>query len=109
MSRLEELIQELCPDGVEYRKIFEITKSINIGINPRKFFKLNPENSFGFYVTVRELNGLLGVKQYEKTDRISKDAIELINKRANIEEGDILFSNTGTVGKLALVTENPRV
>lgn len=107
MSKIEELIEKLCPNGVEFKKLEEITKSINIGINPRKFFKLNPADSTGFYVTVRELNGLRGVKEYEKTDKINDEAIQIINNRANIEKGDILFSNTGTVGKLALVNETP--
>ena len=107
MSKIEELIEKLCPNGVEFKKLEEITKSINIGINPRKFFKLNPADSTGFYVTVRELNGLKGVKEYEKTDKINDEAIQIINNRANIEKGDILFSNTGTVGKLALVNETP--
>ena len=103
MHRLEELIKKLCPNGVEYKKLEKITKSVNIGINPRKFFKLNPDDATGFYVTVRELNGLNGVIQTEKTDLINDDAIKTIQARANIENGDILFSNTGTVGKMALV------
>jgi len=103
MHRLEELIKKLCPNGVEYKELEKITKSVNIGINPRKFFKLNPDDATGFYVTVRELNGLNGVIQTEKTDLINDDAIKTIQARANIENGDILFSNTGTVGKMALV------
>ena len=31
MSRLEELIQELCPDGVEYKHINDICKSLAKG------------------------------------------------------------------------------
>ena len=107
MSKVDELIEKLCSNGVAFKKLEEITKSINIGINPRKFFKLNPVDSTGFYVTVRELNGLNGVKEYEKTDKINDEAIQIINNRANIEMGDILFSNTGTVGKLALINETP--
>lgn len=103
MSKLEELINKLCPNGVEFKKIEGITKSVNIGINPRRFFKLNPDDAIGFYVTVRELNGLKGVNQTEKTDLINDEAIKIIQARANIENGDILFSNTGTVGKMALV------
>mgnify|MGYP007115571013 FL=1 len=75
MTKLEELINELCPDGVEYFTLEDITKAVNIGINPRKFFKLNPSDATGFYVTVRELNGLQGVVQTEKTDTIN-DEIE---------------------------------
>ena len=108
MTKLEELINELCPDGVEYFTLEDITKAVNIGINPRKFFKLNPCDATGFYVTVRELNGLQGVIQTEKTDTINDEAISIIQNRANIEIGDILFSNTGTVGKMALVIDTPR-
>ena len=107
MSKIEQLIKSLCPNGVKYYTLEDIVKEVNIGINPRKFFKLNPIDAVGFYVTVRELNGLSGVKQYEKTDTINEEAIKIINERAHIEKGDILFSNTGTVGKLALVNETP--
>ena len=108
MSRLNELISELCPKGVKYLSLEKVTSAINIGINPRKFFKLNPDDATGFYVTVRELNGLEGVRQYEKTDTINDEAIKIIMDRANIEKGDILFSNTGTVGKMAIVLETPK-
>lgn len=106
MGKLEKLINKLCPNGVEYKHLKDITKSVNIGINPRKFFKLNPEDATGFYVTVRELNGLNGVNQTEKTDLINDEAINIIQARAKIEKGDILFSNTGTVGKMALVNSD---
>ena len=56
MSKLEELIKEKCPNGVEYKQLEKLTSEINIGINPRNFFELNPNNATGFYVTVRELN-----------------------------------------------------
>ena len=108
MGKLENLIKEKCPNGVRYLPLAEIVRAVNIGINPRRFFKLNPDDASGFYVTVRELNGLKGVKQYEKTDTINDEAIAIIRTRANIEKGDILFSNTGTVGKLALVLEDPK-
>ena len=105
MNKLEELINELCPNGIESKMLEDITKEINIGINPRKFFKLNPNDATGFYVTVRELNGLQGVKKTDKTDLINEEAIKIIQARARVEVGDILFSNTGTVGKMALINE----
>lgn len=107
-SKIEELIQKLCPDGVKYVDLSAITEAVNIGINPRKFFKLNPEGAEGFYVTVRELNGLQGVRNTARTDQISLEAVRIIQSRANIQKGDILFSNTGTVGKMALVLEDPK-
>lgn len=45
MSRLDELIAELCPDGVEYLLLEKVTSAINIGINPRKIFRLNPDDA----------------------------------------------------------------
>ena len=38
MSRLDELIKELCPNGVEYKELGEVLVSLNTGLNPRKFF-----------------------------------------------------------------------
>lgn len=107
MNKIDELIKERCPNGVKHITLKDIVTAVNIGINPRRFFKLNPENAEGFYVTVRELNGLQGVINTPKTDQISLEAVEIIRNRANIEKGDILFSNTGTVGKMALVQETP--
>lgn len=45
MSRLDELIAELCLDGVEYLLLEKVTSAINIRINPRKIFKLNPDDA----------------------------------------------------------------
>ena len=39
MSRLEELIQELCPNGVEYRTIKDICKKICSGGTPKSSIK----------------------------------------------------------------------
>ena len=49
MSNLEELIERLCPDGVEYKELKNIIKSLNTGLNPRKFFKLNTEDANNYY------------------------------------------------------------
>lgn len=40
MSKLDELINQLCPDGIKYKTLEEVTKGVNIGINPRKFLSL---------------------------------------------------------------------
>ncbi len=31
MSKVEELIQELCPNGVEYKKLGEVCNNIKLG------------------------------------------------------------------------------
>ena len=35
MSRLNELIQQYCPDGVEYKPLGDCIKSLNTGLNPK--------------------------------------------------------------------------
>lgn len=98
MSKLDDLIAELCPDGVDYHPLSKLTTAINIGINPRKYFKLNPDDAEGFYVTVRELNGLQGVLEYDKTDKINLQAVKIINERANIEKEISYFQIQGQWG-----------
>ena len=45
MSKLEELIARLCPDGVEYKPIKDVVVSLRTGLNPRSFFRLNTEDA----------------------------------------------------------------
>lgn len=106
MSRLQELIDELCPDGVEYKKLGEVIISLNTGLNPRKFFRLNTEDATNYYITIREIKDGKIVPT-EKTDRINDEALKLCNNRSNLEIGDILFSGTGTIGETAVITEEP--
>lgn len=54
MSEIKKLIERLCPDGVEYKKLGEVTKKISTGLNPRKNFKLNTADAENYYVTVKE-------------------------------------------------------
>lgn len=91
---------------IQWKKLGEICKSINTGLNPRKFFKLNTPDANGYYVTIREIrNGRIIFS--EKTDRINNAALKLCNNRSNIESGDVLFSGTGTIGQVAVVHESP--
>ena len=102
MTKLDELIKELCPDGVEYKTIGEITKTISTGLNPRQNFKLNTEDAKKYYVTVKEFT-TGQIKFTEKTDKINDVAYELIQKRSNLAQDDILLSGIGTIGKVAIV------
>ena len=106
MSKLDELIKELYPNGVEYKELGEVLVSLNTGLNPRKFFRLNTEDATNYYVTIREIQKNR-IQFSDKTDRINQEALILCNKRANLEKGDILFSGTGTIGEVAIVDETP--
>ena len=102
MSKPEELIQKLCPNGVEYKPLNHVVKSISTGLNPRKNFTLNIEGATNFYVTVKEITTGKIVFS-DKTDKITNEALDIIQDRSNLESGDVLLSGIGTIGKVALV------
>jgi type I restriction enzyme S subunit len=106
MANLDRLIVELCPRGVENKKLEEVIISLKTGLNPRKNFQLNTDDAENYYVTVREIvNGK--IMFFEKTDRVNDIALKLINNRSNLEVGDVLFSGVGTVGRIAVIEEQP--
>ncbi|WP_367748168.1 restriction endonuclease subunit S [Helicobacter pylori] len=106
MHKIERLLQTLAPKGVGFRKLGDIILSLKTGLNPRKFFKLNTPNANNYYVTVRELEEHT-IKFTHQTDRIDDNALSLCLKRSNLEKDDILFSGTGTIGKVSIIKENP--
>lgn len=108
MSRIDEMIKELCPEGVERVKLSSLCNSICTGLNPRTNFKLNEEGAELKYVTVKEI-ATNKIVFSDSTDKISERSKEIINKRSRLEKGDILFSGIGTIGKVVYVdieTEN---
>lgn len=106
MSKLDELIAEFCPNGVIYKALNDVIISLNTGLNPRKFFKLNTDDAKNYYITIREMhNGEIIFT--DKTDRINDEALRLCNNRSNLEKGDVLFSGTGTIGETAVIDETP--
>ncbi len=108
MNKIDEMIRELCPEGVKRVKLGDVCKSICTGLNPRQNFILNEPGATNYYVTVKEIasNSLVFS---ENTDKITTEAYEIIQKRSHLEIGDILFSGIGTIGKVVYVdvpTEN---
>ena len=107
-SHIEQLIQNLCPNGIQYSPLGELCVSIKTGLNPRQNFVLNVPDATLYYVTVKEITTGKIVFS-DKTDRITKDAWQRIQERSMLEKDDILFSGIGTIGKVAIVdipTEN---
>ena len=106
MSRLEELIDNLCPGGIEYKRLQEVLVSLKTGLNPRQNFKLNVDGAEQPYITGKDIfNNQIVVSS--RTDLITQEAVNLINKRACLEVDDLLFlsTGTGTVGRMALISE----
>lgn len=92
--------------ALEWRKLGDVIVSLNTGLNPRQFFKLNTNDANSYYITIREIrNGK--IIPTDKTDRLNDEALRLCNKRSNLEIGDVLFSGTGTIGETAVITEKP--
>lgn len=84
----------------------DVIVSLNTGLNPRQFFKLNTDDAKNYYITIREIrNGK--ITPNEKTDMINDEALRLCDNRSNLEIGDVLFSGTGTIGETAVITEEP--
>ena len=106
MNKIEELIEQLCPEGVKFKEFGDVISALRTGLNPRQNFKLNLPDAKNYYITVRELNGF-SVKITEKTDRVDTIGLSLIQNRSKIQKGDILLSGTGTIGRTALVSEIP--
>lgn len=107
MSKIDDLISKYCPEGVELKELGEVILSLKTGLNPRKNFTLNTVDAKNFYVTVRELKGL-EVVFLDKTDKVNNEGLRLISNRSKLEMGDVLFSGTGTIGRTALVKEEPK-
>lgn len=93
-------------DDVPTVKLEDVIFSLNTGLNPRQFFKLNTKDAKNYYITIREIRGGKIIPT-DKTDRINDNALKLCNNRSNLEAGDILFSGTGTIGETAVVLETP--
>lgn len=87
-------------------KLSNVLVSLKTGLNPRKFFQLNTPDANGYYVTVREL-GDRNVRYWESKDRINQIGLSRINERSNLEINDVLFSGTGTIGRVSIIEEKP--
>ena len=90
-----------------WKTLGEVLHHLRTGLNPRNNFKLNTSDATNYYVTVRELAGT-SIAVTDKTDRINDEALRIINNRSRLKIDDILFSGTGTIGRTALVIEEPK-
>ena len=91
-------------EGVKWMKLGGAIISLKTGLNPRKNFVLNEDGSDKPYITGKDIfNNRINVT--EKTDLINDETVRLINKRACLESGLLLFASTGTgtVGRMAVI------
>lgn len=99
MSKLEELIQELCPDGVEYKP----TKDIKID----SFWLMPATPSYidsGVpYITSKNIRN--GCIDFNDVKYISEDDYKTISSNRSIQTNDLLITMIGTIGESAFVED----
>lgn len=88
--------------GWEKKKLGEITCKFATGLNPRKNFVLGQGDNY--YVTIKNMADN-DVIFDDKCDKVDDDALEKINKRSDLQQGDLLFSGIGTIGRVYLIDE----
>lgn len=75
------------------------------GLNPRDNFELNKGGN-NYYVTIKNfINGKLFLD--DNCDKITDEAIDIIDKRSSLKVGDVLFSSIGRIGDAYVINENP--
>lgn len=98
MSKLDDLIQKLCPDGVEYKPLSEIFNTRN-GYTPSKKEKNFWENGTVPWFRmedIRENGGILDhAMQYVSINAIKGDPFP---------ENSIIVATSATIGEHALIT-----
>lgn len=85
-------------------KFVECIHQLNTGLNPRKNFSLGTGELK--YITAKNLTKS-GTIDFSKCDFIDEDAKRIINKRSDIQVGDILFSSRAPIGHYHLIKEEP--
>ena len=105
MSKIDELIKELCPNGVEYKKINEIGETFT-GLSGKS--KKDFESGNCRYITYTNIynnpavrldkDDFVNVKNNEKQNYIIKGDILITGSSENIEDS----------GMIAVVTEEPK-
>ncbi len=82
----------------------QIVSRFGTGLNPRKNFLLGEGNNY--YITIKNvLDGKLILD--EKCDKVSDKALQLIDRRSDLQKGDILYTSIDPVGRAYLVQEKP--
>ena len=99
MSRLDELLEELCPNGVEYKELREIFNLKN-GYTPSKANKEYWEDTDINWFRIEDIN---------TNGRVLSSSIEKVNKKGVkgklLPKNTLIISTSATIGEYALITE----
>lgn len=92
MSRLDELIAELCPDGVEFKALGDVC-AIYDGTHQTPRYTDNGVK----FVSVENINDLYASKKYISEDDYQK------NYKIKPDKNDIFMTRIGTIGACAVI------
>ncbi len=102
MSKLEELIQKLCPNGVEYKR-FDEACTLNARIGWQRLTKAEYKSS-GEYLLITGTDFTSSYEvNYSSCVYVSEERY-LQDKKIQIKNGDVLITKDGTLGKVAQVS-----
>lgn len=105
MSRIEQLIAELCPDGVEWKELGEVCKILGrIGFRGYSRSDIVPYNEGAISLSPSNITN--NQVNYEKCTFISWEKYQQ-SPEIKVEKGDIIFCKTASVGKTALIKHLP--
>lgn len=91
-------------DKKQYVTLDDVTSKFATGLNPRKNFVLGEGDNY--YVTIKNMANNSIVLD-DKCASITDEALLKINKRSDLQVGDLLFSGIGTIGRVHLIDEKP--
>jgi type I restriction enzyme S subunit len=110
ITKLEETAQviykqwfvDFDDDKLELKNLGDLCSLITDG----KHGDCEDETNSGYYfVSVKDLSN--GVIIYNKSRQITKKDFEETHRRTNLTSGDILLTNAGTIGRMAIVKDLP--
>ncbi len=86
------------------KKLVDITKKITDG---KHGDCENEENSGYYFISAKDI--FKGEVHYENSRQIKKEGYLEVNKRVNLEIKDVLITNSGTIGKTAIMNNRENV
>lgn len=99
------ILKREIPEEWNVVKLGDVITRSGTGLNPRDNFKLGEGNNY--YITIKDIEqGKINFS--DKSDRISDDSLRIIDKRSDLQQGDILFTSIQPVGITYLIREKPK-
>lgn len=97
MSKINDLIKEMCPNGVEYKNIKELCRE-NFWVMPST---PNYQNEGIPYITSKNIKN--GKVMFDNVKYITENDYKSISSNRTIKENDFLISMIGTIGEVGIV------